>query len=95
MEVAAQYAAGLGLEVWFSPYPMELDATQLLVHLADAATRAERLRGRGAKVVFVAGAEPSLFNRDFLPGDSPMERVKGLLNREPNASPIFRACPRA
>src|SRR5579859_3518178 len=28
MEVAAQYAADLGLEVWFSPYPMELDRSQ-------------------------------------------------------------------
>jgi hypothetical protein len=26
MEVAAAYAADLGLDVWFSPYPMELDA---------------------------------------------------------------------
>jgi hypothetical protein len=33
-------------------------------------------------VVFVAGAELSLFNRGFLPGDSLMERINGLLNRD-------------
>jgi hypothetical protein len=84
MEVAAEYAVDLGLEVWFSPYPMELDGPRLLEHLADAADRAERLRGRGAEVVLVAGAELSLFNRGFLPGDSLMERTTGLLNREPS-----------
>jgi hypothetical protein len=84
MEVAAEYAAGLGLEVWYSPYPMELDGPQILEHLAGAAERAERLRGRGAEVVFVAGAELSLFNRGFLPGDSLMERTNGLLNRDPH-----------
>jgi hypothetical protein len=82
MEHAAHAAADLGLEVWFSPYPMELGPAQLLAHLADAAERAERLRRRGASVVFVAGAELSLFNRGFLPGDSLAERTRGLINRD-------------
>lgn len=93
LEVAAEYAAGLGLEVWFSPYPMELDAPQVLEHLADAATRAERLRVRGATVVFVAGAELSLFNRGFLPGDSLVERTSGLLNRNPQALAQLASLP--
>jgi hypothetical protein len=83
MEVAAEYALGLSLDVWFSPYPMKLDGSQILEHLANAAERAERLRARGAEVVFVTGAELSLFNRGFLPGDSLMERVNGLLNKDP------------
>ena len=86
MEVAAEYAAGLGLEVWFSPYPMELDGPRILEHLAGAAERAERLRGRGAEVVFVAGAELSLFNRGFLPGDSLMARTNGLLTKNPQTT---------
>jgi hypothetical protein len=52
MEMAAGYAADLGLEVWFSPYPMDLDQPRVLDLLADAAERAERLRRRGAEVVF-------------------------------------------
>jgi hypothetical protein len=94
MEVAAEYAVGLGLEVWFSPYPMELDGPQILEHLADAAERAARLRGRGAEVVFVAGAELSLFNRGFLPGDHLMERVNGLLNKDPQSMTQLANLPR-
>jgi hypothetical protein len=91
MEVAAEYALGLSLDVWFSPYPMKLDGSQILEHLANAAERAERLRARGAEVVFVTGAELSLFNRGFLPGDSLMERVNGLLNKDPKPWPSLPA----
>src|SRR5215469_10161032 len=83
LEITAEHAAGLGLEVWFSPYPMQLDSQEMLELLADGAERAERLCSRGAQVVFVAGAELSIFNKGFLPGDSMMARVNGLLNRDP------------
>ena len=60
LELVATWAAELGLEVWFSPYPLELTTDELLSLFADCADRAERLRRRrGAKVVFVAGAELS------------------------------------
>ncbi|WP_436776988.1 hypothetical protein [Yinghuangia sp. YIM S09857] len=75
IELAAGYAADLGLEVWFSPYPLELTTDEMLSLFADCAERAERLRQRGAEVVFVAGAELSLMNKGFLPGDSTDERV--------------------
>lgn len=75
LELAAGYAAGLGLEVWFSPYPLELTAAEMLSLFADCAERAERLRQRGAEVVFVTGAELSLMNKGFLPGDSTQDRV--------------------
>ncbi|MGW4801024.1 hypothetical protein ACWEPC_52250 [Nonomuraea sp. NPDC004297] len=78
IEVAAAHAADLGLEVWFSPYPLELTAEEMLALFADCAERAERLRRRGAEVVFVAGAELSLMNPGFLPGDSTDERVAAL-----------------
>ncbi|MER6946005.1 hypothetical protein ABT294_18430 [Nonomuraea sp. NPDC000554] len=80
LELAAEYAADLGLEVWFSPYPLELTADEMLSLLADCAARAERLRRRGAEVVFVTGAELSLMNKGFLPGDSTDERIE-LLRR--------------
>ncbi|MFI6732550.1 hypothetical protein ACIBI9_06445 [Nonomuraea sp. NPDC050451] len=78
IDLAATYAADLGLEVWFSPYPLELTAEETLSLFADCAERAERLRRRGAEVVFVTGAELSLMNPGFLPGDSTDERVAFL-----------------
>lgn len=81
LELAAAAAAELGLEVWFSPYPLELDPEQILTLLRDCADRAERLRQQGAEVVLVAGVELSVMNRGFLPGDSPEERVERLMSR--------------
>ncbi|MFF5259735.1 hypothetical protein ACFY4C_12375 [Actinomadura viridis] len=78
IELAAAHAADLGLEVWFSPYPLELGAEEMLSLFADCAERAERLRRRGAEVVLVVGAELSLMNPGFLPGDSVDERVASL-----------------
>src|SRR5215469_17440220 len=83
LEFAARHAADLGLEVWFSPFPYQLDAEEMLKLLADGAERAERIRRQGVEVVFVTGAELSLFNTGFLPGDSLEERVGNLLRREP------------
>ncbi|WP_433725073.1 hypothetical protein ACQP2Y_05280 [Actinoplanes sp. CA-051413] len=75
IDFAAAIAAGLGLEVWFSPYPLELGADEMLALFADCAERAERLRVRGCEVVFVTGAELSIMSPDFLPGDSLEERL--------------------
>ncbi|HEX4214320.1 MAG TPA: hypothetical protein VIA06_13465 [Candidatus Dormibacteraeota bacterium] len=80
---AAEYAADLGLEVWFSPFTYQLDEGAMLELLADAARRAERIRRRGAEVVFVTGAELSLFNAGYLPGANLEERVAGLIGRSP------------
>jgi hypothetical protein len=84
LELVATYAAELGLEVWFSPYPLELTTDELLSLFADCAERAERLRRRGAEVVFVAGAELSLMNHGFLPGHTLDERVELLSESEPH-----------
>lgn len=70
LELAAGYAAELGLEVWFSPYPLELTADEILSLFTDCAQRAERLRNEGAEVVFVTGVELTLMNRGCLPGDT-------------------------
>jgi hypothetical protein len=82
LELAATYAADLGLEVWFSPYPLELTVDELLSLFADCAERAERLRRRGAEVVFVTGAELSLMSKGFLPGDRFDQRVEQLTDRQ-------------
>ena len=79
LELAAGLAAELGMEVWFSPYPLELELEQILELLRDCAGRAERLRQTGAAVVFVAGVELSVMNRGFLPGDDPEDRVARLM----------------
>jgi hypothetical protein len=81
LELAAGAAAELGLEVWFSPYPLELAPEQTLALFRDCAERAERLRQQGAAVVFVAGVELSVMNRGFLPGAGPAERVERLMSR--------------
>jgi hypothetical protein len=81
LELAATSAAELGLEVWFSPYPLELTADELLSLFADCAERAERLRRRGTEVVFVTGAELSLMNKGFLPGEQFNDRLEQLLGQ--------------
>ncbi|MEE1941704.1 hypothetical protein V1L54_20235 [Streptomyces sp. TRM 70361] len=81
LESAAAHAADLGLEVWFSPYPLELTGGEMLDLFADCAARAERLRRQGAEVVFVTGAEVSLMNKGFLPGDTQEDRLRLLLDR--------------
>lgn len=82
LELAARCAAELGLEVWFSPYPLELAPGEILSLFGDCAERAERLRQTGAEVVFVAGVELSVMNQGFMPGDSVAQRLDLLLNNE-------------
>jgi hypothetical protein len=95
LELAARCAADLGLEVWFSPYPIDLTTTQILSLLADCAQRAERLRKAGAEVVFVTGVELSIMNQGFLPGDNLEQRLDLLLNRpEGRAERIVEASTR-
>jgi hypothetical protein len=81
LELAASYAAELGLEVWFSPYPLELAPGEILSLFSDCAERAQRLWKQGAAVVFVTGVELSLMNEGFLPGDSAGERIGMLLGQ--------------
>jgi hypothetical protein len=93
LEFAAHHAANLGLEVWFSPFPYQFGPEEVLNLLADGAERAERIRSQGAEVVFVAGAELSLFNTGFLPGDSLEERTGRLLRREPETRELLVGLP--
>ena len=82
LELTARLAAELGLEVWFSPFTCDLTTDELLDFLADCADRAERIRRTGADVVFLTGAELSLFTVGFLPGPTINERLDVL--KEPD-----------
>jgi hypothetical protein len=86
LELAARVAAGLGLEIWFSPYPLELTVDEIHALFVDCAERAERLRAAGAAIVLVAGVELSVMNRGFLEGADAGARVAQLL-ADPDARP--------
>lgn len=79
LEIAARSAAELGMEIWFSPYPLEQAPEEILDLFAECADRAERLRAEGAEIVFVAGAEMSVMNRGFVDGDDVNQRLDSLL----------------
>jgi hypothetical protein len=78
LEMAARQAIRLGLEVWFSPYPLESTPEEMLALFADCAERAERLRAAGGDVVFVTGVELSIMNHGFCDGDTMEDRLATL-----------------
>lgn len=75
LEAAASIAVALGLEVWLSPYPLDLSHDEMLALFIDCADRAEALRRRGGTIVFVVGAEISIMNKGFLPGETLDDRL--------------------
>ncbi|SHG26745.1 hypothetical protein [Streptoalloteichus hindustanus] len=82
LAVAARHAADAGLEVWFSPFPCELTAQELLPYFADCAERAQEV---GADVI-VTGCELSLFAAGFLPGNDSLARIRAVADETPEAS---------
>lgn len=83
IELAAEFAAAYGLQVWFAPFPCDLAQEQLLPLFADCARRAERIRSLGAEVVLVLGCELSLFAAGFLPGEDFPARLANLTSTDP------------
>ena len=75
LEIAAQLAAGEGLEVWYSPVTCGLTMDELMRFLVDCAERAEGIRSKGSEVVFLTGSEISLFNKGFFEGETLGERL--------------------
>jgi hypothetical protein len=78
LSTAAQYAAAAGLEVWFSPFPVDLPPEQLLPFFVNCAERAEAIRQNGAEVVLVTGCEISAFCSGFLPGETYGDRLRTM-----------------
>jgi hypothetical protein len=66
---AGQHALAAGLELWFSPVPVNLQPGALPGYFARCAAEAERLRqAHEGRVVLVTGCEISLWCAGFLPG---------------------------
>jgi hypothetical protein len=78
LEMAASHAAEAGLEVWFCPFTNDLTSEQFLTLLPEFADGAERVRRRGAEVVFLTGSELSLMTAGILPGETLTERAASL-----------------
>src|SRR4051794_34700261 len=78
--LAAEHALEEGLEVWFSPFPTNMTAEELVPYFVTAAQLAENLRARSRQVAFVLGCEMSMFNSGFVPGSNIFERFQAMLN---------------
>jgi hypothetical protein len=91
LSAAALAAAEAGLEVWFSPFPLELDEAALRPYFAECAERAEEVRRAGAEVVLVTGCEMSLFAGGFLPGATCLDRIDNVVRGDPAALAAFPA----
>jgi hypothetical protein len=94
IDVAARAAAAESLEVWFSPFPVEVPADGLISLFGDCASRAERLRREGAAVVLVIGRELSLFNPGYLPGTFFYDRSRRLAWPTPRQLVAFARLPK-
>jgi hypothetical protein len=94
IDVAARAAAAEGLEVWFSPFPVEVPAAGLLGLFRDCAARAEQLRRDGAAVVLVIGCELTLFNPGYLPGTYFYDRIRRLARPGPRQLAAFARLPK-
>jgi hypothetical protein len=77
---AGEHTLTAGLELWFSPVPVNLEPGVLPGYLARCASEAERLRrAHEGRVVLVAGCEISLWCVSFLPGgDSVLGRIAAV-----------------
>ncbi|HZX03664.1 hypothetical protein [Kribbella sp.] len=75
LALASEAALAVGLDVWFSPMPTDLEPAEVISYLAACAARAETLRDQGPEVVMVLGCELSLFCKGFVPGETSQERI--------------------
>ncbi|MEV6009467.1 hypothetical protein AB0M29_21980 [Streptomyces sp. NPDC051976] len=96
LSAAARAAAEAGLDVWFSPFPCELDTDELRPFFADCARRAEEIRRSeavrraGSEVVLVLGCELTLFAHGFIPGATGYDRIAALTSGDQD---LYRRIP--
>jgi hypothetical protein len=87
---AGEHTLAAGLELWFSPVPVNLEPGALPGYFARCAREAERLRrAHEGRVVLMLGCEISLWCAGFLPGgDSVLGRIATVtdpaLQRKPD-----------
>ncbi|MFC4119337.1 hypothetical protein [Nonomuraea zeae] len=80
LTVAAERAAAAGLEVWLTPFPVDLTQEQMLDVFADAAERAESVRRAGAEIVLATGCELTAFGHGFIEGDGYRDRLDAMMS---------------
>ena len=90
IEAAARHAAAAGLQVWFAPFPVDLDPGAMVELMRDSASRAEKLRNDGADVVLLTGCEISLFGSGLISGANLLERINTLTTIGPGIREIQR-----
>lgn len=92
VQVAGGHARDAGLELWFSPFPYDLDPDALVDYLVGCARRAEQLRNRGGaeEVVLVLGCEMSLFCSGFVPGEGLAGRLATMADPQTWTTPQGR-----
>lgn len=87
---AGEHALAAGLELWFSPVPINLEPGALPGYFSRLAREAERLRrAHEGRVVLVLGCEISLWCAGFMPGgDGVLGRIAAVtdpdLRRKPD-----------
>jgi hypothetical protein len=89
---AGQHALGAGLELWFSPVPINLGPDVLPGYLARCASEAERLRrAHEGRVVLVLGCEISLWCAGFFPGEGVSGRIAAVTDPDLQRKPEIMA----
>ena len=93
---AGEHALAAGLELWFSPVPVNLQPGALPGYFARCARKAERLRrAHEGRVVLVLGCEISLWCAGFLPGgDSVLGRIAAVTDPDLQRKPDTMAARR-
>ena len=79
LSIATKEAHKQGLKVLFNPWKMEADSATTVDYMIRASKVAEKLRLKGADLIFVTGCEYTLFNRGVFPGDTFDERIARLM----------------
>lgn len=75
LSIATEEAHKQGLKVLFNPWKMEADSATTVDYMIRASKVAEKLRLKGADLIFVTGCEYTLFNRGVFPGDTFDKRI--------------------
>ncbi|HKE65087.1 MAG TPA: hypothetical protein VKB59_10630 [Micromonosporaceae bacterium] len=90
---AGEHALAAGLELWFSPIPINLEPGELAHYLARFANDAEQLRrAYEGRVVLVLGCEISLWCVGFMPGGtSVLDRIAAVTDPDLPSKPDVMA----
>jgi hypothetical protein len=78
LTVAAEQAAAAGLEIWLTPFPVDLTQEEMLGVFTEAAERAESVRRAGAEIVLVTGCELTAFGKGFIEGEGYRDRLDAM-----------------